>query len=149
MASAGDSLPFNIRPLAEHNSRASRGLNENGWGGALRTPPHRLGACMVCLTPTRKVCGDCRNFTKYTLGYLNVRTWRIYYCSRECQAAHWKIHKPACGRTCEARQEAMYEELVTEGEFDASVLAAVMRAAPEPAAPEPAVAEPDPSGSSC
>jgi tetratricopeptide (TPR) repeat protein len=39
--------------------------------------------CSVCNTPGTKRCSKC---------------YGIVYCSRECQAADWKVHKKKCGK---------------------------------------------------
>lgn len=46
--------------------------------------------CAHCSKPAEKSrCGKCRH---------------VKYCGRECQVAHWKVHKPLCRRLTDERQ---------------------------------------------
>uniref|UniRef100_A0A7M5X644 MYND-type domain-containing protein n=1 Tax=Clytia hemisphaerica TaxID=252671 RepID=A0A7M5X644_9CNID len=54
--------------------------------------------CMKCSNHGTKKCGQCL---------------QVYYCSRDCQMAHWKTHKPSCkpcnkpkGASTEKRKES-------------------------------------------
>lgn len=48
----------------------------------LRTKVDNNRACAACFkSSTTKKCGNCG---------------KVYYCGRECQAKHWKWHKPTC-----------------------------------------------------
>jgi MYND finger len=47
--------------------------------------------CTYCAkecSSSKSVCGPCK-----------LCFFRIYYCSKECQTAHWPTHKPSCART--------------------------------------------------
>ena len=52
-------------------------------------------ACAYCAkecSSSKSRCGPCKR------GDI-----RIYYCSKECQTAHWPAHKPSCARTIGVR----------------------------------------------
>jgi MYND finger len=47
--------------------------------------------CSYCAkecSSSKSLCGPCK-----------LGSYRIYYCSKECQTAHWPTHKPSCART--------------------------------------------------
>jgi hypothetical protein len=75
------------------------------------------------MTPTKKMCKDCYYFSKNLKSIQGTRKWRIYYCSVNCQTAHWKWHKHRCGVQLEKELIAMREEI------QAAAAAAVVAAA--------------------
>ena len=50
---------------------------------ACPAPRPRTVRCYVCGTPTKTVCGKCR---------------QRHYCDKDCQAADWRAHKRTCGK---------------------------------------------------
>eukprot|EP00427_Karlodinium_veneficum_P052610 CAMPEP_0169368362 /NCGR_PEP_ID=MMETSP1017-20121227/34204_1 /TAXON_ID=342587 /ORGANISM="Karlodinium micrum, Strain CCMP2283" /LENGTH=237 /DNA_ID=CAMNT_0009466549 /DNA_START=50 /DNA_END=760 /DNA_ORIENTATION=- len=72
-----------------------------GNTGALSAPP-----CVMCLKPASKQCSGCKSF---------------WYCDRECQRKHWRIHKMDCGKTASAQTmtpKTLLDEInVREKEF--------------------------------
>jgi len=56
-------------------------------------------ACVTCMKAVPEVaklksCKACRS---------------VYYCSKECQRAHWPLHKRECPRSCAADRGRLYE----------------------------------------
>ncbi|KRX10056.1 hypothetical protein PPERSA_08459 [Pseudocohnilembus persalinus] len=39
-----------------------------------------------------KICGLCKKQTQYKC----QKCWLVYYCSKDCQKTHWKVHKNFC-----------------------------------------------------
>lgn len=70
-----------------HTSIVTAGAGGKAAGTTLSVEP-----------PTRRCYGPlCRTPTATTTGLLACgRCRRVYYCSPDCQKAHWKVHKPSC-----------------------------------------------------
>lgn len=43
----------------------------------------KCAACATALTGGAPICASCRV---------------VHYCNRECQRAHWKVHKQTCSK---------------------------------------------------
>ena len=91
------------------HERLVRGGDEDAKGysfvhDALKIPPdHNMifdeKTCVTCMKAVPEVaklksCKACRS---------------VYYCSKECQRAHWPLHKRECPRSCAADRGRLYE----------------------------------------
>ena len=50
----------------------------------------------------KETCGNCGSEcskSKSRCGPCMQSSLRVYYCSKECQKAHWPVHKPCCAQT--------------------------------------------------
>ena len=44
--------------------------------------------CGVECSTSKSRCGPCMR-----------SSFRVYYCSKDCQKSHWPVHKPSCAKT--------------------------------------------------
>ena len=65
-------------------------------------PDHTTYQCSECSKPARQTCKACRATPDATNGK-SSSTW---YCSADCQKAHWAVHKTQC-KDAQTRQ-ALY-----------------------------------------
>jgi hypothetical protein len=63
---------------------ADRATMADALKAALRLPAEKRRRCAQCDTTTSRAMYKC----------MSCRT--VYYCNRDCQAADWQRHKPAC-----------------------------------------------------
>ncbi|XRA99156.1 MYND-type domain-containing protein [Pycnococcus provasolii] len=78
--------------IAERPTRDDDDVREGGNAGCRSMTGH-LRACGFCakLEPSRgefRSCGQCR---------------QVWYCGRECQKGHWKVHKKECSKMAAAK----------------------------------------------
>ncbi|KIW44185.1 uncharacterized protein PV06_05215 [Exophiala oligosperma] len=59
-------------------------------------------SCAQCGASTSKTCAGCRSANEFLQG-----ADKTYYCSKECQQAHWTTHKATCERA--RRHQTMYQ----------------------------------------
>lgn len=68
-----------------------------------RDPDEKVTACESCgQVGAKKKCGRCRC---------------VYYCSRECQVEHWKMHKHVCAKMASAIHKADADRADPEKRF--------------------------------
>lgn len=82
-----------LRPAAPGASSTGKGEHQPGAGMQLPGEMMALGSG-AGLPPASERCAACGKGSSDMQacgGCLRVR-----YCSRECQKAHWKVHKPTC-----------------------------------------------------
>jgi hypothetical protein len=54
-------------------------------------------ACKVCSKLEDKLGGNCKGCKQ------------VYYCSKECQKSHWKVHKPICQNNQKLKQQTLLQ----------------------------------------
>ena len=98
------------RELAQENQMLAEAVLKGG------TDPHALpstGAIAPAGDESGRSCAVCGK--GMTVPKVCAKCKAIAYCSRECQKAHWKVHKKSCAQLVQLRQASGAAQLAAPG----------------------------------